>query len=130
MRPWRDGRDIINPNDSDELILSEKWRLLPEFLKVRGLVKQHIDSYDYFIQHEIKKIVLSPDSSWNSDIDKRFFVRYKGIKVGSPQVFQDNTAKDITPHSCRLRNLTYHAPIKLDIVYTKYDGDSKMHPVE
>ena len=34
-----------------------KWRLLPAFLKVRGLVKQHTESYDYFINHEIKKIV-------------------------------------------------------------------------
>lgn len=35
----------------------EKWRLLPAFLKTKGLVKQHIDSYNYFIQNEISAIM-------------------------------------------------------------------------
>ena len=34
-----------------------KWRLLPAFLQGRGLVCQHIDSFNYFISTEIKKIV-------------------------------------------------------------------------
>lgn len=37
--------------------LKDKYELLPAFLKVRGLVKQHIDSFNYFINHEIKEIV-------------------------------------------------------------------------
>lgn len=35
----------------------DKFQLLPAFLKVRGLVKQHIDSFNYFVNHEIKKII-------------------------------------------------------------------------
>ena len=34
-------------------MLQEKWRLLPAFLKVKGLVKQHIDSFNYFINSEV-----------------------------------------------------------------------------
>ena len=37
--------------------IDEKWKLIPAFLKVRGLVKQHIDSYNYFINVDIKNIV-------------------------------------------------------------------------
>ena len=33
----------------------DKWNLLPAFLKVKGLVKQHIDSFNYFVDHEIKE---------------------------------------------------------------------------
>ncbi|KAL4839506.1 hypothetical protein H8958_002984 [Nasalis larvatus] len=33
--------------------VEEKWRLLPAFLKVKGLVKQHIDSFNYFINVEV-----------------------------------------------------------------------------
>jgi len=31
----------------------EKWKLLPAFLSVRGLVKQHIDSYNHFVNVEV-----------------------------------------------------------------------------
>jgi len=37
--------------------ISEKWKLVPAFLKVRGLVRQHIDSFNYFINEDIKHIV-------------------------------------------------------------------------
>jgi DNA-directed RNA polymerase III subunit RPC2 len=37
--------------------VEEKWKLLPAFLKVRGLVGQHIESYNYFLNVEMQKIV-------------------------------------------------------------------------
>ena len=37
--------------------LKDKFELLPAFLKVRGLVRQHIDSFNYLINEEIKKII-------------------------------------------------------------------------
>lgn len=37
--------------------VSEKWKLVPAFLRLRGLVKQHIDSYNYFINVDLKKII-------------------------------------------------------------------------
>lgn len=37
--------------------IKDKYELVPAFLKVRGLVKQHIDSFNYLINHEMKKIV-------------------------------------------------------------------------
>ena len=33
--------------------VQEKWKLLPAFLSVRGLVKQHIDSYNHFVDVEV-----------------------------------------------------------------------------
>ena len=39
--------------------IEEKWKLVPTFLKIRGLVKQHIDSFNYFTDIEIKNIVRS-----------------------------------------------------------------------
>lgn len=37
----------------------EKWKLLPAFLQLRGLVKQHIDSYNYFLTVELKQILMA-----------------------------------------------------------------------
>lgn len=53
LRNDRNVSSLDFPVDS----LKEKWRLLPHFLKLRGLMKQHIDSFDYFVNVEMKQIV-------------------------------------------------------------------------
>ena len=39
--------------------IKDKYELLPHFLKMRGLVRQHIDSFNYLVNEEIK-VKLSP----------------------------------------------------------------------
>ena len=34
--------------------LRDKYELLPAFLAVRGLVKQHIDSFNYLVEHDVR----------------------------------------------------------------------------
>ena len=33
--------------------LRDKYELLPAFLRVRGLVKQHIDSFNFLVEQEV-----------------------------------------------------------------------------
>jgi DNA-directed RNA polymerase III subunit RPC2 len=47
---------------------------LPAFLKMRGLVQQHIDSYNYFISVEIKK-VMEANAIVKCDEDQNWFLR-------------------------------------------------------
>ena len=56
-------------------VAQEKWRLLPAFLKVRGLVKLHIDSFNYFVNVDLQKIVAANDKVL-SDVDPTFFLRF------------------------------------------------------
>ncbi|GLJ24758.1 hypothetical protein SUGI_0473260 [Cryptomeria japonica] len=98
----------------------DKFQLLPEFLKVRGLVKQHIDSFNYFINCEIKKIIhAKANEKITSDVNPNFYLKYIDIYVGMPCVEQDYIFEDIAPHKCRLRDITYAAPINVDIEYTR-----------
>ncbi|GFG30397.1 hypothetical protein Cfor_05850 [Coptotermes formosanus] len=99
--------------------IEEKWKLVSEFLKVKGLVKQHIDSFNYLINVEIKKIVRTNEKV-TSDADPLFYVKYLNVSVGTPDVEEAyNISKPTTPHECRLRDLTYSAPITVDIEYTR-----------
>ena len=99
--------------------LEEKWKLVPAFLKVKGLVKQHIDSFNYFITMEIKKIVKANEKI-TSDADPSFYLKYLNVNIGTPNVEESfNVTRDITPHECRLRDITYAAPILVDIEYTR-----------
>ncbi|XP_059153930.1 DNA-directed RNA polymerase III subunit RPC2-like [Physella acuta] len=99
--------------------VEEKWRLLPAFLKTKGLVKQHIDSFNYFINVEIKKIMKANDKIL-SDADPNFYLKYLNIYVGMPNVQESlGIAQSISPHECRLRDITYSAPITVDIEFVR-----------
>ena len=96
--------------------IDEKWKLVPTFLKIRGLVKQHIDSFNYFTDIDIKNIVRSSRNYMiKSEINPNFYLKYKDIRIGFPQIEEEFSTKIITPHECRLRSLTYSAPIFVDI---------------
>jgi DNA-directed RNA polymerase III subunit RPC2 len=97
----------------------DKWLLLPAFLKVKGLVKQHIDSFNYFVDVDIKNIVKA-NNKVTSDVDPRFWLKYIDINVGFPDRNEiDAMNKRVTPHECRLRDITYSAPIIVTIQYTR-----------
>lgn len=54
--------------------IKDKWKLLPAFLQVRGLVKQHIESFNYFINHDIQKI-MKANERVSCDVDANFFLK-------------------------------------------------------
>lgn len=119
LEPFYYNKSLTDPINTAR----DKWNLLPAFLKVKGLVKQHIDSYNYFIEVQLKKIVESSSTIY-SDADASFFLKFTDIYVGTPRrsdepkdrVESDST---VTPNECRLRDMTYAAPIFVDFVYKR-----------
>ncbi|KAF2530625.1 hypothetical protein F2Q70_00031348 [Brassica cretica] len=95
---------------------ADKFQLVPEFLKVRGLVKQHLDSFNYFINVGIKKIVRA-NSRITSTLDPSIYLRFKDVRVGEPCILSISMAEKLNPHMCRLADMTYAAPIFVDIEY-------------
>jgi len=53
---------------------ADKAELLPAFLRVRGLVRQHIDSFDYLVDHDIRAIVAANERV-TCDTDPNFYLR-------------------------------------------------------
>ena len=76
---FNDGEDLAKPVNTVE----EKWKLLPAFLKVKGLVKQHIESFNWFINEEIHNI-LRANSKVISDQDTSFYLKYTGCAAPTP----------------------------------------------
>lgn len=71
--------DMSKMKDNPEI--KDKWKLVLSFLKEKGLVKPHIDSFDYFINVEIKKL-MQANASIYSDVDPLFYLKYLDIQVG------------------------------------------------
>ena len=81
----------------------DKWNLLPCILKVKGLVKQHLDSYNYFVDVDLKKIIKANELVL-SDVDPEFYVKYLDIRVGHKSTSKPGVKEVILPpHECRLR---------------------------
>ncbi|GKA27994.1 DNA-directed RNA polymerase III subunit 2 [Tanacetum coccineum] len=94
----------------------DKFQLVPEFLKIRGLVKQHLDSFNYFVTTDIKKIVRANDTV-SSRFDPSIYLRYKDVWIGKPSIVVDGVTDSLTPQKCRLSDMTYSAPIYVNIEY-------------
>ncbi|PSS02904.1 DNA-directed RNA polymerase III subunit 2 like [Actinidia chinensis var. chinensis] len=107
----------------------DKFQLLPEFLKVRGLVKQHLDSFNYFVRTEIKKIVRANDLI-RSKVDPSIYLRYKDVWIGEPSLLESGINEKLSPHRCRLSDITYAAPIYVNIEYSNGSHGQKTFPVE
>ncbi|KAL7569046.1 hypothetical protein ACA910_021324, partial [Epithemia clementina (nom. ined.)] len=110
------------PDDAPVGSLRDKWRLLPHFLRLRSLLRQHIDSFDHFVQTELQQIVSSPSNcEIRSEHDPKFYLRYEACWVGTtPSVDEESySLQKITPFHCRLRDCTYSAPIYVNVRYTR-----------
>ena len=95
-------------------------------------MKQHIDSFNYFIDVDIKKIVAAETNNRiTSEADPKFSFTYTNIWVGEPCVREDAGFVDnykVTPQQCRLRDRTYSAPIYVDVKYTR--GNQMVHKLK
>ncbi|KAL1902157.1 DNA-directed RNA polymerase III complex subunit Rpc2 [Ceratocystis pirilliformis] len=117
LEPFYNGKKLTDPISTRE----DKFQLLPAFLKVKGLVKQHIDSYNFFVEHEIKEIVAA-NRTIKSDADSTFWLEFLDIRVQRPNRQDESDFppnSEVTPMECRLRDMTYSAPIFVDIAFIR-----------
>ena len=108
----------MNVSDSD------LWFLMKAFLEEEGLSRQHLDSYNDFIENNLQRIIdevgeISIDAPINP-----FKVKLKRIEVGRPRIVEvDGSDHPIYPMEARLRSLSYSAPLYLEMVYSSNDRE-------
>ncbi|KLT43758.1 beta and beta-prime subunits of DNA dependent RNA-polymerase [Cutaneotrichosporon oleaginosum] len=109
--------------------VEDKWELLPAFLKVKGLVKQHLDSFNYFVHTDIKAI-LHANALVQSDANPRYYIKYTDIRIGRPLRKEVGAVNQrLTPMECRLTDNTYSGGIYVDIEYTHEDKIRKQQGI-
>lgn len=75
-------------------------------------MKQQIDSFNYLIQEDMYNIVMADGNRMlTCDADPEWYMRYLDVRVGSPTTKVNYVERRLTPHDCRLRDMTYSAPI-------------------
>ncbi|KAL0212213.1 hypothetical protein RCL1_005839 [Eukaryota sp. TZLM3-RCL] len=94
----------------------DKYSILPSFIQNKGIARQHIESFNYFVQTDIHQIVAA-NSRVICDSDTTWFLDFLRIRIGTPSIDEDMLSHSVTPQKCRLRDLTYAAPLYVDIRY-------------
>lgn len=99
--------------------MDQKEKLLNAFIASRGLVRPHIDSFNHFVNHDIKKIIEA-NREVRCDADPSWYMRYTNICVGTAQIEEGfSVVREASPQECRLRDITYSAQITVDIEYMR-----------
>ena len=93
--------------------------IIKNYLNNHSLVESNITSFNNFIEKRLQEIVNEISESM---ISEDFEITLGKIEVGKPQVIEaDGSSSFITPTEARLRNLTYSAPIKMELTVKKDD---------
>ncbi len=97
------------------------------YFKEKGLVRQHLDSYNDFITRRLQEIVDEIGVVETNIPGLK--VKLGKIRVGEPLVREaDGSENPVTPLECRLRNLTYSAPIYLTLI--QVENGIEREPIE
>jgi DNA-directed RNA polymerase subunit B len=95
----------------------DSWLILRDILETEGVARQHLNSYNEFVEKQLQSII---DEVGEIDIETQttaYKVKFGRVRLGQPRVVErDGSISNITPLEARLRNLTYAAPIYLEMM--------------
>ena len=96
----------------EQISNNDKWEVLKSMYNEFGLVRQHLYSFNEFVEKKLNEIVQERPKI-EPDIEG-FYVKLEGIDVGEPSVREaDGSERTIYPMEARVRNLIYSAPLNL-----------------
>uniref|UniRef100_A0A0N5BX22 DNA-directed RNA polymerase subunit beta n=1 Tax=Strongyloides papillosus TaxID=174720 RepID=A0A0N5BX22_STREA len=139
--------DDVQSDDEDEAEIQPQmwqeacWEVIASYFDERGLVRQQLDSFDEFIQMSVQKIIEeTPPIELQTELQHhsmeletatKFSVKLDQIYLSKPTHWEsDGVAHPMMPNDARLRNLTYAAPLYVDIIKTVTRNDSNKETVD
>lgn len=97
--------------------MKNKHIVVKKYLSKHSLVESNITSFNNFIKFRMQEIVDEISKGVNGD---DFEIILGKINVGNPMITEsDGSTSLILPYQARLRNLTYSAPVTLEITVKK-----------
>ncbi|BCU67313.1 DNA-directed RNA polymerase subunit B [Sulfolobales archaeon HS-7] len=94
------------------LTVEGRWSLIKNYFTSKGLVRQHLDSFNTFVTATLQQII-DEQGEITTEIPG-LKIKLGSVRIGYPRIREsDRSERQITPMEARLRNLTYAAPIFL-----------------
>jgi len=122
------GGDEEYDEEEEEITQEDAWAVISAYFEEKGLVRQQLDSFDEFIQNTMQEIVdessdieIRPESQHNPGRntetgDVTYKINFGQIYLSKPMMTEaDGETATLWPKAARLRNLTYSAPLYVDV---------------
>ncbi|KAK9837485.1 hypothetical protein WJX81_006043 [Elliptochloris bilobata] len=111
-----------------EITQEDAWTVITSFFNAKGLVRQQLDSFNEFVNSQMQEIVdesgqlvIKPESQHlpgqEAELEQReIHISFNQIYLSKPTMTEaDGETSGMFPNEARLRNLTYAAPLYVDI---------------
>lgn len=117
------------------------WLVISSFFNEKGLVRQQLDSFDDFIQISIQRIIeeapeveLQAEAQHNEHDQEnppKYVLKFDQVYLSKPTHWEKNEARNekFSPNEARIRNLTYSAPLCVDITERVIRSDRAEQPI-
>jgi DNA-directed RNA polymerase II subunit RPB2 len=123
----------------ESITTEDCWTVISAFFEAKGLVRQQLDSFDEFIQNTMQEIVdensrvvvEAPNASAVGERNRRYEIEFGQVYLSKPTMTEaDGTTQPMFPNEARLRNLTYSAPLYVDVRKRVVDVDGRGEQVD
>lgn len=119
-------RPMPGDDDFEEISQDDCWKIITKFFDEKGLVRQQLDSFDEFVQNTMQELVeesgelvldqYDQHTGGDNDVTRRYEIKFGQIYLSRPTITEaDGTVVPIFPQEARLRNLTYSAPLYIEM---------------
>jgi DNA-directed RNA polymerase II subunit RPB2 len=140
-REMHEGDEDVMDVDDVPVSQEDAWAVISAYFEEKGLVRQQLDSFDEFVQNTMQELVddsgdirVSPEMQHMIGYDEEKFedqatsatkhvfeIHFGQVYLSKPTtVEKDSTVTNMFPHEARLRNLTYSAPLYVDVSQNQY----------
>ena len=93
------------------------WPIIKNMLETEGVARQHLNSYNEFIETGMQSIIDEINGLEVEALGNPYRVKFGKLIIGQPRAVEiDGSVSNILPLEARLRDLTYSAPLYLDMV--------------
>ncbi|XP_076466253.1 DNA-directed RNA polymerase II subunit RPB2 [Babylonia areolata] len=131
---YNQEEEMFDADDGNDDVTTELWQeacwiVISSYFDEKGLVRQQLDSFDEFIQMSVQRIVedappidLQAEAQHTTgqvETPPRYVLKFEQIYLSKPTHWEkDGVPSPLMPNEARLRNLTYSAPLYVDIKKT------------
>jgi len=94
---------------------SKYWTVIQDMLVREGISKQHLNSFDEFLQNGLQQIINEVASIDIENAEYPYKIKLGKIRLQKPRMTElDGSITNTTPAEARLRNVSYVAPFMLE----------------
>ncbi|MDH3737453.1 MAG: DNA-directed RNA polymerase subunit B'', partial [Nitrosopumilus sp.] len=94
---------------------TKRWPVIQDILKREGIARQHLNSFDEFLERGLQSIVNEVAQIEIENTEYPYKIQLGKVKLQQPRMMElDGSITHITPAEARLRNVSYSAPVMME----------------